>query len=154
MKRVLLVVGVVMAAWLVAASAGAQQLPPTGGDYIYAFRNAPHIDILIDNPCLAQVRTASGPTLYDGNPWITFVCTSGEIVLRRYLNPNDHNSVVPIPVYTVADPNLWPLPPIAAPTPPAAPKTVACTVPGMVTSIHGGCVPSNHPDAPKNYGNR
>jgi hypothetical protein len=109
------------------------------GDLFYAFHGA-FVDVPLTSPC-ASTQTASAIGVYDGNAWITFTCNDGSVILRRYLNPND-NSKPPTAVYTVPNPNA------PAPVPTAAPKTVACTVPGMVTSINGGCVPPNHPLAP------
>ena len=133
------ILGVVVALGLFAGGVSA-------GDYIYAFRNAPTFDIAVTSPCTlngSQTRNASGLTVYDRNAWIVFTCEDGSTILRRYLNPND-NAISPVPVYTVPNPNVP-----EQPTTPATPATVRCTVPGMVTSIYGGCVPPNHPSAPK-----
>jgi hypothetical protein len=116
------------------------------GDLVFAFRGA-SVDVVLASPCDVRggTRGASGPHVYDGNAWITYTCENGEVVTRRYLNPNDNAGVEPIPVFTVVDPNA------------SHPKTQAittCAVPGMVTGIYGGCVPMDHPNAPtKNWGN-
>jgi hypothetical protein len=105
-------------------------------DKFFTFATAAFVDIPVVSPC-GPVRAAS-MTVYDKNAWVVFTCTSGEVVLRRYLNPND-NAVAPTAVYTVADPTA------AVPVD----DRHTCTVPGMVTGIYGGCVPLNHPNAPR-----
>jgi hypothetical protein len=110
-------------------------------DHFFAFRGA-FIDIPITSPCLATVRSAS-MTVYDGNAWVVYTCSdgnAGQVVLRRYLNPND-NVKAPVAVYTVEDPN--------ASGEPQNPSLAAGHTPGMITSIYGGCVPPDHPSAPR-----
>ena len=126
------ILGVVVALGLFAGGVYAQ-------DMIYPFRFA-HIDVpLSEAPCALMGPVSM--TVYDRNPWIVYTCNTGQVILRRFLNPND-NAIEPMPV--IIYPNAQPESPV-----PAAPATVRCTVPGMVTSIYGGCVPKDHPSAPK-----
>jgi len=106
-------------------------------DYVYPF--IAHVDVPIETPCIA---VSASMTVYDKNPWIVFTCNTGQVILRRFLNPNDH-TIAPVAVYTVANPNT----PI--PRNPGDTTIEACHVPGMLTGIHGGCVDQNHPDAPR-----
>jgi hypothetical protein len=108
-------------------------------DFIFAFK-AHAQDVQIEPPCMA---VSASMTIYDRNPWIVFTCNTGQVILRRYLNPND-NAIAPVAVYTVRDPNT----PI--PRDPRDPTVEACHVPGMVTGIYGGCVPRDHPNNPAN----
>ncbi|HMF60606.1 MAG TPA: hypothetical protein VK595_09545 [Vicinamibacterales bacterium] len=124
--------GVVLALGLFSSEASAQ-------DQIFAFRGA-HIDVPIETPCIA---VSASMTVYDSNPWILFTCNTGQVILRRFLNPNDH-AIAPVAVYTVENPNR----PI--PRDPRDTTIEACHVPGMVTGIYGGCVPLDHPNNPAN----
>ena len=95
-----MILGVVVALGLFAGGVFAQ-------DYIYDFRGA-NIDVALKSPCETSyggtlTKTASGPHVYDGSAWITFVCENGMVYTRRYLNPND-NAKAPIAVYTVTIP--------------------------------------------------
>jgi len=117
----------------------------TGGVYaqdkIFAFKGA-HLDVpLSDAPCALMGPVSM--TVYDKNPWIVYTCNTGQVILRRYMNPND-SAITPVPVIIFPDQQPEPVPTPQLPT-----ATVRCTVPGMVTSIYGGCVPPNHPSAPK-----
>lgn len=121
-RKILL--GVVVALVLVSTGAMAQ-------DYfnpLFGF----HTDSLVPevSPCGAVgIAGNVAPVVYDSSLVLVYTCNDGRVIGRRFFRPNDHNDAPPV---TVA---------------PAA--TVRCTVPGMVTSINGGCVPPNHPLAPK-----
>ena len=122
------VLGVVLALGLFSGGVYAQ-------DYIFAFQA--HVDVPIETPCIA---VSASMTVYDKNPWIVFTCNTGQVIVRRFLNPNDH-TIAPVAVYTVENPNT----PI--PRDPRDTTVEACHVPGMVTGIYGGCVPLDHPNA-------
>lgn len=106
MKRTLL--ALVFALGCGAAGVAAQ-------DYIFAFRAAGFAEITIKPPCESSgLKGPASMTVYDTSAWLVFTCNDDRVVLRRYFNPND-NTIAPVAVYTVPNPNGIPATPTAAP---------------------------------------
>lgn len=100
-------------------------------DRIFAFRGA-FVDIPIEAPC---VVVSTSMAVYDRNPWLVFTCNTGQVILRRYMNPND-NVIAPVRVTIVDDASQTETPSLPAEKP-AVYDT--CPTPDPVTGVYGLC---------------
>ena len=88
-----------------------------------------NIPFITPTPGLTVGVKSVSPVVKNGSLVLVFLCLDGRIIVREFIE----REAVPQP----------PVPPVF-PTPPVNP---CGHIPGFVESVHGACVPPNHPHA-------